>query len=213
MRKARTIRFGSGGSRSMPDLARRGALVCRGGRASNWETPPEPGVARALERFAYGDGSPGKNARPARHVRAFANGHTPDVDYPDAFADLAEIYLEDSWVLDVAATEHGVSFRLDAVLTPDHPRYHPPARGEQHCYRRATLTVATTKRSLLTRSDVPGATDASGELDYGNIDVFSAVDWEGESAWEMSGEWGELLTVEPSVTLAFEWRAHRQIRW
>lgn len=126
------------------------------------------------------------------------------MDYPDAFADLAEIYLEDSWVLAVAATEYGVSFRLDAVLTPDHPLYHPPARGERHCYRRATLTVATTKRSLLTRSDVPGATDASGELDYGNIDVFSAVDWEGESAWEMSGDWGELLTVEPSVTLAFE---------
>jgi hypothetical protein len=30
------------------------------------------------------------------------------VEYQDAFADLAEIYLEDSWVLDVAATEHGV---------------------------------------------------------------------------------------------------------
>jgi hypothetical protein len=35
------------------------------------------------------------------------------VEYQDAFADFAEIYLEDSWVLDVAATEHGVSFRLD----------------------------------------------------------------------------------------------------
>jgi hypothetical protein len=126
------------------------------------------------------------------------------VDYPDAFADLAEIYLEDSWVLDVAASEHAVSFRLDAVLTPDHPLYRPPAPGEQHCYRRVTLTVASAKRSLLTRSEAPGATDASGELDFGNIDVFSAVDWAGENAWEMSGDWGELLTVEPSVTLAFE---------
>jgi len=60
------------------------------------------------------------------------------VEYQDVFADLADIYLEDSWVLDVSATEHGVAFRLDAVLTPDHLRYHPPAPGEQHCYLQAT---------------------------------------------------------------------------
>jgi hypothetical protein len=66
------------------------------------------------------------------------------------------------------------------------------------------LTVTSTKRSLLHRSDAPTATDASGELDFGNIDVFSAVDWDGERAWEMSGGWGELLTVEPSVHIAFE---------
>ena len=69
---------------------------------------------------------------------------------------------------------------------------------------RATVTVASTKRSLLHRSDAPAATDASGELDFGNIDVFSAVDRDGERAWEISGDWGELLTVEPSVNVAFE---------
>lgn len=137
-------------------------------------------------------------------MSARSKPHNSDVDYPDAFADLAEIYLEDSWVLDVAAVERGVCFRLDAVLTPNHPRYHPPAPGEQHCYRRAMLTVTSTKRSLLTRSDLPAATDASGEPDFGNIDVFSAVDWDGEDGWEMSGTWGELLAVEPAVVLAFD---------
>lgn len=126
------------------------------------------------------------------------------VEYQDAFADLAEIYLEDSWVLDVAVTEHGAVFRLDAVLTPNHPRYHPPSPGEQHCYLRATLTVASATRSLLQRSDAPAATDASGEVDFGNIDVSNSVDWDGERAWEMSGDWGDLLTVEPSVDIAFE---------
>lgn len=126
------------------------------------------------------------------------------MEYQDAFADLAEIYLEDSWVLSVTPTEHGVVFRLDAVLTPDHHRYQPPGPGEQHCYRRARLTVASTKRLKLHRSDTPAATDASGELDFGNIDVFTTVDWDGEVAWEMSGDWGELLTVEPSVDIAFE---------
>jgi hypothetical protein len=126
------------------------------------------------------------------------------VEYQDAFADLAEVYLEDSWVLDVAPTENGVAFRLDAVLTPDHARYQPSAPGEQYCYRRARLTVASTKRSVLRRSDARPATDASGELDFGNIDVFTPVDCDGEVAWEISGDWGDLLTVEPSVELSFE---------
>jgi hypothetical protein len=126
------------------------------------------------------------------------------VEYQDAFADLADIYLEDSWVLDVSDTELGVAFRLDAVLTPDHPRYQPPAPGEQYCYLLATLTVASSKRSLLHRSDAPAATDALGGKDFGNIDVFTAVDWDGDHAWEMSGSWGELLTIEPSVSIAFD---------
>lgn len=125
------------------------------------------------------------------------------MEYQDAFADLAAIYLEDSWVLDVTPIEHGVVFRLDAVLTPDHYRYQP-GPGEQHCYRRARLTVASAKRSKLHRSEAPAATDASGELDFGNIDVFIPVEWDGEAAWEMSGDWGELLTVESSVAIAFE---------
>lgn len=126
------------------------------------------------------------------------------VEYQDAFAHLAEIYLEDSWVLDIAAAEHGVVFRLDAVLTPSHPRYHPPSPGEQYRYLRATLTVVSAGRFLLRRSDAPAATDASGEVDFGNIDVFTAVDWDGERAWKVSGDWGDLLTVEPSVDINFD---------
>lgn len=126
------------------------------------------------------------------------------MEYQDAFEDLADIYLEDSWVLEVSPTEQVATFRLDAVLTPDHPRYQPPAPGEQHCYRRARLSVASSKRSTLHRSDAPPATDASGEVDFGNIDVFTLVDWDGDIAWEMSGDWGDLLTVEPSVAVTFE---------
>ncbi len=126
------------------------------------------------------------------------------MEYQDAFATLAEVYLEDSWVLNVAPTEQGVTFQLDAVLTTRHPRYQPPAPNEQYCYRRARLTVASTKRSHLQRSDAPPATDASGEHDYGNIDLFTPVDWDGEVAWEMSGGWGDLLTVEPTVEITFE---------
>ena len=137
-----------------------------------------------------------------RHERSVGR-HTPHVEYQDAFTDLAEVYLEDSWVLDVAPTERGVTSWLDAVLTNKHPRYQPPAPNEQYCYRRARLTVCA-KRSQLHRADAPPATDASGEHDFGNIDLFAPVDWDGDGAWEMSGGWGELLTVEPTVDIEFE---------
>lgn len=126
------------------------------------------------------------------------------MEYHEAFADLAEIYLEDSWVLNVAPTERGATFRLDVVLTPSHPRYQSPSPGEQHCYRRAQLTVGGRRRSLLRPSDIPPARDASGELDFGNIDVFIQADWDGEASWELSGDWSDLQIVEPFVNLALE---------
>jgi hypothetical protein len=43
-----------------------------------------------------------------------------------------------------------------------------------------------------------------GNRTSGTIDVFSAVNWDGDRAWEISGSWGELLTIEPSVSIAFE---------
>ena len=124
--------------------------------------------------------------------------------YETSFKALGGTYLEDSWVLDVSDVGLVVTFALDLVLTPDHPQYEPPSPGEQYCYRRARLTVASSKRSLLHRSDAPPATDASGELDFGNIDLFTPVDWDGEAAWEIRGTWGDLLAVEPSVDIAFD---------
>jgi hypothetical protein len=106
-------------------------------------------------------------------------------------------------MLDVSEAGLAVTFALDLVLTPEHPEY-PPIPGEQYCFRRARLTVASPKRSQLHRSDAPPGTDASGERDFGNIDVFMAVDWDGENALEMSGGWGDLPTVEPDVSIAFE---------
>ena len=86
------------------------------------------------------------------------------VEYQDASADFAEIYLEDSWVLDVAVTEQGVAFRLDAVLRPDHTRYRPPASDEQHCYLRAMFTgifrVASATGAGTVTSSTPSVYDA-----------------------------------------------------
>lgn len=131
----------------------------------------------------------------------------PDEDgaaYHQTFGDLRDVYLEDSWVLDVSARARSIRFKLDAVLTPDHTRYSPPGPSEQHCYRKATLTIASDDPIQFEPSDSPAAHDATGEADYGSIDTFVPVDWAGHPAWQLSGEWGTVLVRRPTVALAFD---------
>ena len=56
--------------------------------------------------------------------------------YQEAFSDLAGVYLEDSWVLEVAPSDDGLALRVEAVLTPEHSCYEPPKPSEQYCYRK-----------------------------------------------------------------------------
>ena len=124
--------------------------------------------------------------------------------YNHAFGALRDVYLEDSWVLDLFATDTSLRFVLDAVLTPNHPGYRPPRPGEQYCYSRATLTVSSEQPLSFEVSNTPQALDATGEIDYGNIDCFVPVDWDGNPAWELSGDWGVALVLRPEVTLVFD---------
>ncbi len=120
--------------------------------------------------------------------------------YEVAFDALAGVYLEDSWVLEVTVQDEGCTFELDAVLTPEHPRYRDPRPGEQYCYERARLTLTSGSAVEFQPDPGPPATDATGEQDWGNIDTFVPVDWEGRAAWALGGGWGTLLLAEPSVT-------------
>jgi hypothetical protein len=112
------------------------------------------------------------------------------VDYPE-IPGLSYLYLEDSYVLDITETPARFVFRLDAVLTPQHPAYQPPPPGQRHCYARGELTfpdvvgiewVTRTKRRY---------TDADGEKDLGNIDILRLE----ESAFIVEGDWGRVRIV------------------
>ena len=135
-----------------------------------------------------------------QYVRV-ANPLTPN--YFEVFSDLACVYLEDSWVLGVIAGPNACVFRLEAVLTPDHPLFRTPSAGEQYCYAPAILTLSSGVAVSFKRSALPPATDATGERDWGNIDTFVPVDWEGRDAWSLEGLWGELVIAEPAVGLVF----------
>ncbi|MEV6173289.1 hypothetical protein AB0L99_34415 [Streptomyces sp. NPDC051954] len=98
------------------------------------------------------------------------------------------VYLEDSFVLDVKATPGRVTFDLDLVLTPGHPAYRSPNPGEQNCYVRATVEFPEVRHLVWAGQGAPPATDASGDKDYGAID---SLLWNGD-AFHLEGDWGEI---------------------
>ncbi|BBY28172.1 hypothetical protein [Mycolicibacterium sediminis] len=112
------------------------------------------------------------------------------IDYA-AFSGLSGVYLEDSFVLSIAQDGSSLTFALDAVLTPDHPAYHPPRVGEHHCYEPGTLTFPAASRIDWLRRSTTSSTDAAGETDLGSVDVLRR---DGESI-VVEGDWGEVHVV------------------
>ncbi len=54
-------------------------------------------------------------------------------DY-STIAVLSAVYLEDSYVVDIVDELPLFKFKIEAVLTRDHPSYRAPGPGEQYCY-------------------------------------------------------------------------------
>jgi hypothetical protein len=101
---------------------------------------------------------------------------------------LEHVYLEDSYVLDIEAHPGSLFFKLDLVLTPEHSMYAPPKPHEQYCFRPAELRFERVRRITWENSGLKPATDATGEVDYGNIDSYNVI----EGRHVLSGEWGSI---------------------
>src|SRR5215213_7505696 len=89
-----------------------------------------------------------------------------------ALPSLSNLYLEDSYVLALEPTAQRVVLTVEAVLISAHPHYHPPGPNEQYCYERGQLIFPNVRQLRWIASTRQPSIDASGELDYGNIDVF-----------------------------------------
>lgn len=108
--------------------------------------------------------------------------------------DLASVYLEDSFVLDIIEEPGELKFRLEAVLTEHHPNYTHPKPGEQYCYADAWLTFPDVTRTDWEHRTTQRFTDASGEEDLGNIDFLERPD----DHWHIGGDWGEARVHTPA---------------
>jgi hypothetical protein len=98
------------------------------------------------------------------------------------------LYLEDSYVIAILQEATELRFLLDVVLLEGHPLYQQPRPEEQYCYRRARLVFPNVRDVIWHRQELRGYTDATGTVDYGNIDSFRW--WGGE--YHLEGDWGSL---------------------
>jgi hypothetical protein len=122
------------------------------------------------------------------------------ITYDKAVSSLKDVYLEDSYVLDITATEDLVRFTLDLVLTPSHPEYREPGPNEQYCYRRAQVVIEGATSVRWVRRTMHPFRDATGELDYGSVDSWCV---NGDVS-RIAGEWGELEVSGGHVRLALK---------
>jgi hypothetical protein len=107
----------------------------------------------------------------------------------DELPGLEHLYLEDSFVLGVHDDADTLRFDIEAVLTEQHPRYSPPKPDEQYSYLPVALVFAAPRAVKWVERPMKPTVDATGEIDYGNIDSFT---WE-DDRYELSGEWGHVV--------------------
>ena len=119
----------------------------------------------------------------------------PYVDLPL----LSTILLEESYVLDIEARPASIRFRVDFALTPEHPEYVRPSANEVHCTRRGWMRFSGVTTTSWSGQGVPPARDATGEVDYGNIDSFT---FDG-STYTLEGDWGHLVVVADRISVDF----------
>jgi hypothetical protein len=111
---------------------------------------------------------------------------------------LAEIVLEESYVLGIKAEPGTVTFDMAFVLTPNHPAYSPPPPSETECFRRGTLRLVGVRQLTWTEQGRRPAVDASGEEDWGHVDSFA---WD-ENHFVLTGDFGSLDAEADTVEAA-----------
>lgn len=101
---------------------------------------------------------------------------------------LRDLYLEDSYVLNIIQSEAEVIFVMEFVLTEKHLLYTKPIRAEQYCYKNGRIRFIKPKLVKWIERSKKLFVDKAGNKDLGNIDAFT---WNGEQ-YLISGDWGVL---------------------
>lgn len=120
--------------------------------------------------------------------------------YSGPVSPLGDVDLVDSFVLDLDSDGQTLWLLVEAALGRDHSRFYwPPRAGEQHAYARARVRLAG-EITWLAGPFPRRASDASGELDYGDA-----------SGWEVTGndhrldgEWGSVVVVDAGVDVDWD---------
>lgn len=113
---------------------------------------------------------------------------------------LSEIYLEDSWVLDVVAEPAVLRFKMELVLREGHPSYHPPKPGEQYCYLPGRLIFRQATSLSWEGPSVRPAVDATGEKEYGSVDEFRVE----AGGYRLIGDFGDIHVTSAASEVSLD---------
>ncbi len=111
-----------------------------------------------------------------------------------------DVYLEDSFVLDISTKPTKIELTLEAVLNKSHFLYEEPLENESYCYRNANLIFTDFDSAKWLEKNDDYFTDASGQIDYGNIDFFHIT----EKDFDLGGDWGHLIVRGGTAVLKFQ---------
>lgn len=117
-------------------------------------------------------------------------------NYSD-WTDFGQVYLEDSYVLDIKESGDDLAITMEIVLTEDHPKYQDPFENEVYCYAKAKILFPEMRSIRWIRRNRQPAIDASGDKDFGNIDSFVQEN----DSYRLSGDWGEVVVESNPVEL------------
>jgi hypothetical protein len=103
---------------------------------------------------------------------------------------LKGIDLPESFVLGWNTANARLVFQIEFALWPESSFYRQPREDEWTCFRRGVLVFEriTIIEGLKKQEDVRYGTDASGERDYGNVDIFEEKD----GGVKLSGAFGDV---------------------
>jgi len=110
---------------------------------------------------------------------------------------LEDLYLEDSFILEVEERAGVLRLHMEFVLTPNHAEYEPPKPGEHHCYRRGVLAFRDVEQASWTGPGLKPSRDANGEIDFGNIDSL-VVDG---NTYRIEGDFGRVTVLASALDL------------
>ncbi len=88
----------------------------------------------------------------------------------EKFNGFENIFLEDSFVLEITEKSNEIKFLMELVLAQTHPMYSKPKPNEIYCYKKAELLFPNAKEINWIEKTLMPSKDATGEIDYGNID-------------------------------------------
>lgn len=114
------------------------------------------------------------------------------------FEGFEHVYLEDSFVLDVAAHPGLLVVTLEVKLTADHPRFRAPPPSEAGCFVDGHIHFRGVRRLTWLTRDIRPARDASGTIDFGGINYLAR---DGAGSYVLQGDFGELDIEATACTI------------